>query len=119
MEATYSKVESMHPEISGDAVGLALHDPMCVWYCMTDGDAKWEISKGEDIRVETSGQWTRGMCVVDRRSRQRRDDGDESEVPGDTDGWISGGYGNRLQRCVGSPGEKIFGAWMIKRILSG
>lgn len=30
------------------------------------GQFGWEI-KREDIRVETEGNWTRGMCVLDRR----------------------------------------------------
>ena len=116
MKATFDKVEELHPEVSGDAVGLQLHDPLCVWYCMDDSNPKWNITEGEDIRVETSGQWTRGMCVVDRRSRKRREDDDDTEVPGDTDGWLTGGSGNRLQRCIGSPGEKTFGGLLLKRI---
>ncbi len=123
MEATFQKVESLHPGVTGDGVSLQLHDPMCVWYCMTADEpkasqgGKWEVLEGEDIRVETSGQWTRGMCVVDRRSRTKRADDDKGEVPGDTDGWLAGGHGNRLQRCVGSPDEKGFGGWMLGRVL--
>ena len=118
MNATFDKVEELHPDVKGDAVGLQLHDPLCVWYCMTDTDEKWKVNEGEDIRVETSGQWTRGMCVVDRRSRRRRDDDDEHEVPGDTGGWLAGGNGNRLGRCVASPGTDVFGGFMLKRIFA-
>lgn len=106
MSATFEKVESLHPEASGDDVSLQLHDPLCVWYCMAAYDEGWKLNVGEDIRVETSGQWTRGMCVVDRRSRRRREDGDEGDVPGDHGNWLHGGAGNRLQRCVGSPGRR-------------
>lgn len=116
MNATFDKVEHLHPEVSGDAVDLQLHDPLCVWYCMDDSNPKWNITEGEDIRVETSGQWTRGMCVVDRRSRKRRDDDDDTDVPGDTDGWLTGGSGNRLHQCIGSPGEKTFGGLLLKRV---
>lgn len=116
MNATFEKVESLHPEVMGDAVGLQLHDPLCVWYCMDDSNPEWKLVEGEDIRVETSGQWTRGMCVVDRRNRKRKEDDDESEVPGDTDGWITGGNGNRLNRCIGSPGPDIFGRLMLKKV---
>lgn len=118
MNATFEKVQSLHPEVKGDAVGLQLHDPLCVWYCMADKDAKWKIIRDEDIRVETSGQWTRGMCVVDRRDRRRKDDDDEHDVPGDTDGWLRGGSGNRLRRCVDSPGRDLFGPLMLKRIFA-
>jgi inosine-uridine nucleoside N-ribohydrolase len=116
MEATFQNVESLHPELTGGAVGLSLHDPLCVWYCMAQSDSKWKFIEGEDIRVETSGQWTRGMNVVDRRSRARSADDDEHEVPGDTDGWLTGGHGNRLRRCIGSPGEKTFGKWLLERV---
>lgn len=118
MNATFDKVESLHPEVGGDAVGLQLHDPLCVWYCMSSSDPKWNITLDEDIRVETSGQWTRGMCVIDRRSRRRRDDDDEHEVPGDTDGWLTGGSGNRLSRCVASPGQDTFGKYLLQRVFN-
>lgn len=116
MDATFDKVESLHPDLSGDAVGLQLHDPLCVWYCMSSEDPKWSLTHEEDIRVETSGQWTRGMCVVDRRSRKKREDGDEHEVPGDTGSWLHGASGNRLQRCIESPGRDVFGRYMLQRI---
>ncbi|KAJ2975695.1 hypothetical protein NQ176_g5380 [Zarea fungicola] len=43
------------------------HDALCVWYTLhadTDSSFKRKIM---DLRVETVGQWTRGMCCVDRR----------------------------------------------------
>ena len=116
MSATFDKVESLHRETTGDAVGLQLHDPLCVWYCMAAADPKWKLLVDEDIRVETSGQWTRGMCVVDRRSRRKREDADEGEVAGDHGNWLHGGSGNRLRRCVGSPGEKTFGTYLLGRV---
>ena len=116
MDATFEKVESLHPEVSGDAVGLQLHDPLCIWYCLEDANPKCKFARDEDLSVETAGQWTRGMYVADRRSRKRKDDDDDSEAPGDTDGWLSGGYGNRLDRCVGSPGEDLFGRLLLKRV---
>ncbi|EFY84745.1 nucleoside hydrolase, putative [Metarhizium acridum CQMa 102] len=61
MNATFEKVESLHPEVSRDAVGLQLHDPLTVWYCIDDANPKWKITEGEDLRVETAGQWTRGI----------------------------------------------------------
>jgi hypothetical protein len=37
-------------------------------------DTKWVYSANspEDIRIDACGQWTRGMCVIDRRNRPRR-----------------------------------------------
>ncbi|KAL8783267.1 MAG: hypothetical protein Q9213_004743 [Squamulea squamosa] len=118
INATFKKVESLHPEVSGDAVGLQLqlHDPLTVWYCMDDDNPKWKIIEGEDLRVETAGQWTRGMFVTDKQSRKQKDDNDDSEAPGDTDGRLTGGNGNRLNRCVGSPGQDIFGQFLLERI---
>ena len=116
LNATFDKVESLQQDISGDAVGLELHDPLCIWYCLTSDDARWEIVEGEDIRVETSGQWTRGMCVVDRRNRKKREDDDVGERPGDSGNWLSGAAGNRLRRCVMSPGPDKFGGYMLKRV---
>lgn len=116
MKASFEKVESLHPEVSADAVGLQLHDPLTIWYCVDDKNPKWKIIEGEDLRVETAGQWTRGMFVTDKGSRKRKDDYDNSEVPGDTDGLLTGGNGNRLNRCVGSPGQDIFGRLLLKRV---
>ena len=110
----------MHPGVTGDAVGLQLHDPLCIWYCMADSDPGWKLHIGEDIRVETSGHWTRGMCVVDRRGGDRKlGEDDEHEVPGDTGGWLSGRSGNRLQRCVASPGNDIFGKFLLNKVFGG
>jgi inosine-uridine nucleoside N-ribohydrolase len=116
MNATFEKVESLHPEVSGDAVGLQLHDPLTIWYCMDDDNPKWEIIESEDLRVEIAGQWTRGMFVTDKGSRKRKDNHDNSQATGDTDGWLTGGNGNRLNRCVGSPGPDIFSQLLLKRV---
>lgn len=117
LDSTFSKIESLTEGISGDTVGLELHDPLCIWYALTMDDAGWTVNRDEDIRVETTGQWTRGMCVVDRRSRKRRapDDG-EGEVPGDTGNWLGAYAGNRLGRCVQSPGTKLFAPYLLRRV---
>ncbi|CAK1355555.1 unnamed protein product [Cercospora beticola] len=123
LTSTFDKVESLQQDVSGDAVGLHLHDPLCIWYCMATDVSGWEILKDEDLRVETSGQWTRGMCVVDRRTRKKWPAGDEGERPGDAGNWLSLNAGNRLQRCIGTPqttGNSDFGEFLVKRVfLSG
>ncbi|KJK81353.1 hypothetical protein H634G_03372 [Metarhizium anisopliae BRIP 53293] len=116
MNATFEKVESLHPEVSRDAVGLQLHDPLTMWYCMDDDNPKWKIIEGEDLRVETAGQWTRGMFVTDRGNRKRKDNYGSSEASGDTNSSLTGGTGNRLNRCVGSPAQDIFGQLLLKRV---
>jgi inosine-uridine nucleoside N-ribohydrolase len=116
MNATFKKVELLDPGVSGDAVGMQLHDPLTIWYCMDDENPKWKIIEGEDLRVETAGQWTRGMFVTNKRGQQRKDDYDDSEANGATVGSLTGGNGNRLNRCVGSPGQDIFGRLLLTRI---
>ncbi|KAK4507703.1 hypothetical protein PRZ48_001438 [Zasmidium cellare] len=118
MTSTFNKVESLQRDVSGDEVELDLHDPLCIWYCMGLNPAEWKIIEDEDLRVETAGQWTRGMCVVDRRTRKKREDDGEGEVPGDTGNWLGRKSGNRLRRCVGSPGEDLFGGLLLKRIFN-
>lgn len=98
-------------------VHLSLHDPMCVYYVLTQGEGGWKFWKDRDIRVDATGQWTRGMCIVDRRTRRMA--GEEEElVVGDVDGWLHSGLGNRIQQVVGSPegAEKGMAAWMVKRV---
>jgi len=118
---TFDKIESLQTSVSGDAVKFELHDPLCLWYCVDSRSAsgaagRWVFTENEDIRVETAGQWTRGQCLVDRRSRRRRAEGDDGERPGDTGNWLSGASGNRLRQCTGTPGPQVFGEVMLKRI---
>ncbi|KAH9243300.1 hypothetical protein K456DRAFT_157919 [Colletotrichum gloeosporioides 23] len=129
MSKTFEKVESM--EGNGEEPGLSLHDPLTVWYLITQSDPKWKpVAEPEDIRIETSGQWTRGMHIIDRRVRAKyteaaleSDSTGEgvdvltlAEVPGDCGGWLSYGRGNRINRMVESPGEKLFAHDLMKRI---
>lgn len=130
MQGCFSKIESM--EGDDNEPGLSLHDPLTVWYILTQDDPKWKTpEKPEDIRVETSGQWTRGMHVIDRRFRQKPAEaavalsadpfGDAEimaldDVPGDDDSWLSVLKGNRINRLVGSPGEEIFKDFLMERI---
>lgn len=99
---------------------------------------QWRLSPQsprEDIRIETSGQWTRGMCMIDRRSRSRRVETDLQAkskgtveaaapltpedlevIPGDTQNWLAKGKGNAVSRVVGSPNQSGFGTYMLERI---
>ncbi|KAI0877498.1 putative nucleoside hydrolase [Hypoxylon argillaceum] len=115
MSSSFEKVGSLNLEISRDAASLQLHDPMTIWYCMDSENSNWDIIEGEDLRVETTGQWTKGMLVTSKRNRKKKLDDDASEAPGNTHGLTSGA-GNRLNRCVGSPGQDIFSQLLLKRI---
>ncbi|KAL5356857.1 inosine-uridine preferring nucleoside hydrolase [Aspergillus floccosus] len=113
---TFRTIERLHQGHAGDDVDLSLHDPVCVWYAMTADDPRWQpsASSPEDIRIETTGQWTRGMCVTDQRNRHRID-GDE-EHSSDHGLWLSSKAGNRIWRMDGSPAEKDFGATLLRRV---
>ncbi|KAJ5902012.1 hypothetical protein N7495_002540 [Penicillium taxi] len=116
MAHTFRTIERLHPGNAGDAAELSLHDPICVWFALTSEDPIWAPSSTspEDIRIETTGQWTRGMCVVDRRSRHHID-GDE-ESSSDHGLWLSARSGNRILRMDYSPVENTFGQIIIDRI---
>jgi hypothetical protein len=48
-------------------VPLSLHDPLVVWSLLAPRGGIAPAGGARDVRVETGGQWTRGMCVADRR----------------------------------------------------
>ncbi|KAL8782730.1 MAG: hypothetical protein Q9213_005154 [Squamulea squamosa] len=112
---SFMKMESLH---HGETE-VSLHDPVCIWYAIaTEGGEEregWEFVKGEDIRVETIGQWTRGMCVVDRRDRKKALEGEE-KVDGDMGEWLSWKKGNRIDRCVKTPGERVLAGLLLDTV---
>jgi inosine-uridine nucleoside N-ribohydrolase len=116
MGHTFKTLERLHMGHVGDDAELSLHDPVCVWYALTSEDPNWVYAANspEDIRVDSLGQWTRGMCVIDRRNRHRIE-GDE-ESSSDHGLWLSGRAGNRIWRMDGSPAEKNFGDVIIQRL---
>jgi inosine-uridine nucleoside N-ribohydrolase len=124
MAATFKKSESLYLEkegLGGGASFMCLHDIVCIWYASASSNdpSGWQIKEGEDIRVETQGQWTTGMCVVDKRHMKMleidNDDG-EVEVSGDTGNWLQKEKGNRLGRCVGTPGAENLAPLMLTAI---
>ena len=116
MAHTFQTLERLHPGHVGDNAELSLHDPVCVWYALTPEDSRWtpSASSPEDIRIETTGQWSRGMCVIDRRNRHRIE-GDE-ESPSDHGLWLSQRAGNRIWRMDESPVEETFGQVILDRL---
>lgn len=123
---TFSKIESMLGP--GEEPDLSLHDPLTVWYVLTHEDPGWKLSpKPEDIRIETSGQWTRGMHVADRRNRVKPGEAAALDMPedefaridavsGDDDNWLSVRKGNRINRVIDTPGVALFKEVLMKRI---
>ncbi|KAF4809808.1 hypotheticall protein [Colletotrichum tropicale] len=124
MSKTFDKIDSMKGPNSTSDAGLQLHDPMTIWYILTKEDTRWKSTPiPEDIRVEASGQWTRGMHVVDRRgfrkTMPKADNPDDlvvDEKLEDNGGWLAAGKGNRIHRIVQSPGKDVFGGVLIDNI---
>ncbi|KAJ0304335.1 hypothetical protein Brms1b_011281 [Colletotrichum noveboracense] len=124
MSKTFDKIDSMKGPNNNSDAGLQLHDPITIWYILTKEDTRWKSTPvPEDIRVEASGQWTRGMHVVNRRGLRKMmpkaDDPDGlamDEMLGDNGGWLVAGKGNRINRIVQSPGKNGFGGVLINGI---
>lgn len=118
LRTTFNTMENLHHGHDGGGTYVNLHDPLCVWYAMKGESLKdqWTITDGEDIRIETTGHWTKGMCVIDRRSRKMGDDGEGGEVVGDKGGWLSRSGGNRVDRCVGTPGERALAPVLLDTV---
>jgi len=119
MNPMLAKMEALHIGHSGSTAALALHDPLTIWYVLKQHESKsgWKASTGspEDIRVETQGQWTKGMTLLDRRTRHRRNS--DGPVPHDRDNWLGSKSGNRVTRMMSSGWEETFGGEMMKKIL--
>ncbi|KAI5841556.1 Inosine/uridine-preferring nucleoside hydrolase domain-containing protein [Morchella snyderi] len=128
LAATFRKMQDIYLQAGGgggperrDTADISMHDPLCVWYAISAlarGEAGWVAREGRDIRVEAAGQWTRGMCVVDRRPKRVEEDVAGAVRLGDVGVWLHRGYGNRVRQMVESPGgmELGFGALMLQRI---
>ncbi|KAK7890512.1 hypothetical protein LTR67_007720 [Exophiala xenobiotica] len=113
MTPMLDKMERLHTGHEGDGAALALHDPLCVWYVLTQDDKRWQASarSPEDIRIETAGQWTRGMTVGDKRPRKRRNS--DGEVPHDRGNWLGNRSGNRVYRMLESPGRDVAAKYLL------
>ncbi|CAG9947974.1 unnamed protein product [Clonostachys rosea f. rosea IK726] len=122
MARTFEKINSFKPPGSTSEPALQLHDPMVLWYILTSENKGWKRSaRGEDIRVEAVGQWSRGELITDKRGMAKLLDHDDDEltvdeVPGDTDGWFTPGKGNRVTRMLQSPGETLFAHVLLDAI---
>src|SRR5690606_36047966 len=99
------------PHEPANNVELELHDPLVAWYVMMNselpdethgkGHGGWTIMRDVDVRVETQGHLTKGMCVIDRRKAVKK------------------GEGNRVRICTNTGWEKTFADELIRRIFNG
>lgn len=113
MSLIFNKLELSQPGLSRSNVGCYMPDPLCAWYVITNGTASgaWRFARDEDIRVETSGQWARGACFVDGRGRPKVEG-----LAGDEGGWLSTATGNRIHRCIATPGVDALAPFMLDTI---
>ena len=129
LNSTFAKSSSLYQNHNEQDVQICFHDPVCTWYLLRslspNPDLGWEFLRGEDVRVETMGQWTRGMCVVDRRGRKMREEASEASntkgvskaeaeveagegTSADNGNWLSTRKRNRIDRCIETPGREVF-----------
>lgn len=94
---------------------ISLHDPLAIYYALTSTD-DWTVTEEQDIRVEASGQWSRGAFIVDRRGRAKKKRGAER---GDIGDWLDIDKGNKVRVVKESPGDgaNTFGDEMVRKIL--
>lgn len=118
MAHCFHTVEGQFVGQNGDTVELGLHDPVCAYFALTRSHPGWKhVSKEpEDIRVETTGQWTRGMLVTDRRGRVKEPGDHEEEKSNDQGLWLNSKAGNRIWRLEESPVGKNLGQALLKQV---
>jgi len=95
---------------------FSLHDPLCVWYVLTSDSGGWRCQEEVDVRIEVEGQWTRGMCVVDRRNIKVEEDLEKPVKKGDCGVWFHKGMCNRVRVAIDSPDRDAFSAKVLRRI---
>lgn len=118
MTFCFRTVESQWEGQDGDKAELGLHDPVCAYYVLTQNHPAWKCTGGKqmDIRVDATGQWTRGMSVVDRRGRIQIDADYEEERPDDQGLWLNARAGNRVWKMEKSPVGKQLGEVILRQV---
>ncbi|KAI5852003.1 nucleoside hydrolase [Tricharina praecox] len=114
LRPTFDHLKTLYTEKD---VGLSLHDPLCVWYLLTNGEG-WVIDESVDVRVETEGKWTRGMSVVDRRKKVIEANLLSPIKIHDRGVWLHRGHGNRVRLALDSEYKTSFGETMLRRIFA-
>ncbi|CAG9986906.1 unnamed protein product [Clonostachys byssicola] len=111
LSATFDKFSTT--EESDLEPRLSLHDPLTIWYVLKREQQGWiPANVLEDIRIETTGYWTKGMHAIDRRKR----DGLSTGVSVDIGGWLGKSSGNQIRRMVSSGFEDSFAKHLLDEI---
>jgi inosine-uridine nucleoside N-ribohydrolase len=110
LSATFDKIAAQSS--AAEDVSLNMHDPLNVWYVLRyntgetiENRTPWSFTGMLDIRIEALGQWTRGMCVLDRRQ--------ENDAKAQD---IARRSGNNIRVCETTGWEADFGIEMLKKI---
>jgi len=103
--SNYGRITGHGPE---NAV-VSLHDPLTAMYALEPA-LGWTVER-LDVRVETEGQWTRGMTVIDRRALPRGPRANDRGL------WLTPGEGNDVGIVVDSPIKRDFCAMLLARVL--
>ena len=111
---TFAHLKTIYIDRDAD---LSLHDPLCVWYLLTNGEG-WSIDEPVDVRIETQGQWTRGMSVVDMRMKVVEENLENPVKMYDRGVWLHRGHGNRVRVATDSQYKMSFGETMLKWIFA-
>jgi inosine-uridine nucleoside N-ribohydrolase len=118
VSATFSHMETLYTEKRPKHVNISLHDPLCIWYVLTREGEGWDVKEDVDVRIETEGQWTRGMSVIDKRRKTAEEDLEKPVKQHDRGVWLHKGHGNRVRIARDSEYKDTFGEDMLKRIFS-
>lgn len=113
---TFEHMQEIYAEKRAQDVEISLHDPLCVWYVLTGHKEGWKFEENKDVRVEAVGQWTRGMSIVDRRSKKKEESLEQPVKEHDRGVWLHSGHGNRVRIAVKSPDMETFGEKMMEQI---
>ncbi|PWW76238.1 nucleoside hydrolase [Tuber magnatum] len=116
VNATIAHIKEIFAGEKIEDIGLSLHDPLCVYYVLTQKHGGWEALEDRDVRIETRGQWTRGMCIVDSRGKRVEPDVARPVLLGDEGVWLHCGFGNRVRQMVKGPDKEGTVGEMLKRI---
>ncbi|KAK9323453.1 Inosine/uridine-preferring nucleoside hydrolase domain-containing protein [Lipomyces orientalis] len=98
---------------------IEMHDPLTMYFAIASDEERkvsFTVAENMDIRLETIGQWTWGMCVLDRRGIAKRDPHEPRPARDDV-GWLDNTKGNRVNLVVDGPGSHAFGMKLLDRVL--
>ena len=82
---------------------------------ITHDSTQWTAKENLDVRMEATGQWTRGMCVIDRRQRKVVDEVEQVLVD-DIDRWLHPSHGTRIRQMLTNSEQDKFARQLLERI---